>query len=211
LIGQFTLKLSIFLENKLLNYLAHIYLSGDHQALMIGNFIADAVKGKQFESYPEEIQKGIRMHRSIDTFTDTHEVTRRSRERLFDDYRHYSGVIVDIFYDHFLARHWDQFHDTGLEQYTKDVYYTLGEFSEVLPPRINHMLEYMIPQNWLLNYKELPGIARVLKGMSSRASFDSGMDRAIENLTRDYKDFEQDFFDFFPDLQQYVKDNYFRP
>lgn len=209
MVCQFSLKLSIFLENKLLNYLAHVYLSGDHQELMIGNFIADAVKGKQFESYPEEIQKGILMHRSIDTFTDTHEVTRRSRERLFEDYRHYSGVIVDIFYDHFLARYWDQFHEMDLEKYTQEVYHILSENSEVLPPRIEHMLKYMIPQNWLLNYKETSGIERVLKGMSSRASFDSGMDKAIVNLTRDYKDFEQDFIDFFPSLQKYVQDNYF--
>lgn len=170
---------------------------------MVGNFIADAVKGKQLQKFPVEIQQGIHLHREIDSFTDSHETTRLSKSRLYPKYRHYSAVIVDIFYDHFLAAEWSDFHDESLESFTGNVYETLNEYESILPKRIKYMLQYMVPQNWLLNYGNLEGVARVLKGMSNRTSFDSGMERAIEDLELHYEDFRNDFFAFFPDLEKH--------
>src|SRR5665213_700385 len=100
-----------------MNYLAHFFLSGDKENLILGNFIADSVKGKQIELYAEEIRVGIKMHRSIDFFTDTHAVTSRSKNLLRNEFNHYSGVIVDIFYDHFLAKNWNEFSDEPFENY----------------------------------------------------------------------------------------------
>ena len=86
-----------------MNFLAHIYLSGNNKEITIGNFIADGIRGKDYKKYPEAIQTGILLHRQIDTFTDAHKTVRQSTKRLHENYGHYSGVIVDILYDHFLA------------------------------------------------------------------------------------------------------------
>ena len=99
-----------------MNYLAHIYLSGENDMLKIGNFIADSVKGKKYLDYPVSIQQGITLHRNIDEFTDSHPIVHQSVHRLFDKYSHYSTVIVDILYDHFLAANWQDFHETKLEK-----------------------------------------------------------------------------------------------
>ena len=98
-----------------MNYLAHTYLSGTDSDILVGNFIADAVKGRQVDNYSEKIQQGIHLHREIDTYTDSHEVTKRSKSRLYEKYRHYSAVIIDIFYDHYLAVEWNNYHQQNLE------------------------------------------------------------------------------------------------
>ena len=189
-----------------MNYLAHIFLSGDEQDLMVGNFIADAVKGKQIDEYEEGIQQGIKLHRAIDTFTDSHAITKQSKQRLYDKYRHYAGVIVDIYYDHFLAQNWATYHASHLQEYTVEVYGILEDYNSILPDRIKYMLQYMVPQNWLLNYAHFEGIERVLTGMSNRTKFDSGMEYAINELKEHYSLFEQEFEAFFPLLQEYVEE-----
>lgn len=189
-----------------MNYLAHIYLSGDNHDLMVGNFIADAVKGRQLDKYQQSIQQGIQLHREIDSYTDTHEITRKSKARLFGRYSHYAAVIVDIFYDHYLAVDWATYHDEDLEKYTQKVYSVLNNYETILPEKIKYMLQYMVPQNWLLNYGNLEGIERVLRGMSRRTTFDSGMDLAIEDLNLYYQEFKDDFEAFFPELVDHCDD-----
>ena len=116
-----------------MNYLAHIYLSGNNDELKIGNFMADSIKGKKYLKYPESIQKGIILHRAIDYYTDTHPIVMQSIRRLFAIYGHYSGIIVDIFYDHFLAANWKNYSDVPLKNYIKDFYKLLQENFEILP------------------------------------------------------------------------------
>ena len=103
-----------------MNFLAHIYLSGDNDLIKIGNFMADGIRGKQYENYPLEIQKGIILHRAIDTFTDAHPIFRQSTKRLHNNYHHYAGVIVDILYDHFLAKNWNKYSDEKLEDFVDE-------------------------------------------------------------------------------------------
>jgi acyl carrier protein phosphodiesterase len=182
------------------NYLAHFYLSGTHEHLLLGNFIADAVKGKQLESFSDELQQGIRMHREIDFYTDTHPVTSRSKARLRETFNHYSGVIVDIFYDHFLARNWKEFSDEPLNEYSQRIYALLEKHSAEFPERPRHMLPFMKDHDWLMAYTEIEGIRRVLSGMSRRAKFESKMELATDALIKEYDLFEKDFRDFFPDL-----------
>ncbi len=98
-----------------MNFLAHIYLSGNDTDLIIGNFIADGIKGKKYKKFSPGIQKGILLHREIDTFTDAHPIVRQSTKRLHKNYGHYSGIIVDILYDHFLAKNWSRYSDVPLE------------------------------------------------------------------------------------------------
>ena len=188
-----------------MNFLAHIYLSGDDPELMVGNFIGDFVKGNQFADFNQRVQDGITLHRSIDAYTDSHEVVRQSKERLRKKYRHYAGVIVDIYYDHFLAAEWDNYHATALEPYVDEAYQTILGFGEMLPQRVHHMLKYMIPQNWLVSYRDLDGIGQALAGLSRRTKFNSNMEHSIEDLEQYYDEFGEEFRTFFEDLRDHVK------
>lgn len=189
-----------------MNYLAHIYLSGDDNELKIGNFIADSIKGKQYIKYPEKIQKGIILHRAIDTFTDAHPIVRKSTHRLFPTYSHYSPVIVDILYDHFLAAHWTEYSKVPLVTYVDDFYDLLKANFEVLPERVQHLLPFMMKDNWLLNYATIEGIGKILFQMNRRTQNKSRMDLAVRELKLYYSEFEYEFTTFFKDLEQYTCD-----
>ena len=188
-----------------MNHLAHIYLSGTPGELMLGNFIADSVKGAEINRFSEGIKKGIRLHRQIDEYTDKHPVVEESKRRLRPAYAKYAGVIVDIFYDHFLALHWNDYSDVPLADYAANVYAFIESHLPELPERVNHFFPYMVTNNWLLNYGGFDGIAKVLEGMSRRTSFDSHMNLAIEDLRRDHALYEKEFALFFPDLIAFVE------
>ena len=188
-----------------MNFLAHIYLSGDNPQLKIGNFIADSVKGKQYLDFPPEIQKGIVLHRAIDAFTDTHPIVSKSVERLFDRYGHYSRVIVDILYDHFLAVKWKEYSEIPLKEYTEDFYKLLQDNFEVLPKPVQNFLPYMVADNWLYNYREIDGIEKILFQMNRRIKYRAKMHLAVEELREFYKEFENEFRMFFEELRTYVK------
>lgn len=188
-----------------MNYLAHVYLSGDNEDLLIGNFIADAVKGKAMDDFSNGVREGIVLHRAIDDFTDHHPRHRESRQRLHPRYGHYAGVMIDIYYDHFLARNWSNYSQIDLLDYTQSVYAILEKNTAILPERINFMLRYMIPQNWLLNYANFDGIQKVFRGMANRTKFDSQMENGVEDLQASYAEFEAEFTSFFPELQEFVR------
>ncbi len=192
-----------------MNFLAHLYLSGNDDKIKIGNFIGDFVKGNPRDQYEGKIADGIIIHREIDRYTDAHPVSQRSKKRLVEKYRHYSGVIIDIFYDHFLAAHWDEFSSVQLQQYARESYTLMNENIEMLPHRARYMLPYMEKYNWLLNYSKLEGIARTLDGMSRRASFKSRMEEAVHDLEAHYEGFQSDFFDFFPEIRGHIAE--FKP
>ncbi len=186
-----------------MNFLAHIYLSGDENLVKIGNFMADSIKGKKYRKYGSQIQKGIILHRAIDFYTDTHPVFKESSHRLSERYRHYSGIIVDIFYDHFLAANWKDYCDIPLEEYTIQFYELLKLNYEVLPSNVKNFLPYMIEQNWLLSYASVDGIQSVLNGMNKRTKLKSGMDQATDELKLHYDGFENEFRQFFKDVQRF--------
>lgn len=183
-----------------MNYLAHIYLSGDNDLVTIGNFIADGIKGKSYKKYPRDFQIGILLHRHIDTFTDAHEVVRQSTKRLHEKYGHYSGIIVDILYDHFLAKNWNNYSTKSLKSYVENFYDSLETHYEILPLRIQKMMPYMITDNWLESYASIEGISRVLDGMNRRTKNRSGMDTAVNELEIFYSEFETEFSLFFKEL-----------
>ena len=186
-----------------MNFLAHIYLSGKNEELILGNFIADSIKGKKYLKYPEGVQKGILLHRKIDSFTDAHPIVRKSTAKLHENYSHYAGVIVDIFYDHFLASEWDQYCDVPLEIYVADFYELLQKNFELLPAPIRSFLPYMVAENWLLSYATLPGIGRILYQMNIRTKNIVQMDRAVNELKEYYDEFEREFREFFPLLVEF--------
>lgn len=186
-----------------MNFLAHILLSGENEKVKIGNFIGDFVKGNKFENYDEEIQLGIRLHREIDSFTDSHPIVLISKTRLREKFSHYSPVIVDVYYDHFLAKNWLDFSTVDLKKFTKDFYDTIANYSSVVPETVNNMMVYMREQNWLYNYQFLDGLDRALTGMSQRTKFDSKMELAVGSLEEHYDAFENEFTEFFPELQKH--------
>ena len=186
-----------------MNFLAHIYLSGDDELVTLGNFMADGIKGKQYKKFSPRLKKGILLHRSIDTFTDAHPTVRQSTRRLHAKYSHYSGVIVDILYDHFLAKNWQQYSKVPLEQFVSDFYDSLDRHYDVLTNPIQHMIPHMIADNWLLSYAKISGIATVLHNMNRRTRNRSGMDRAVEDLQEHYTDFEHEFTSFFEELRAF--------
>lgn len=187
-----------------MNLLAHAYLSGDNEYLLIGNFVADHIKGNKIGHLPPEIIKGIKLHRHIDHYTDQHPLFNKSCNRLYPKYHKYSGIIVDILYDHFLARRWRHYHDMPLKEFTEKCYATLLKHYNILPPRTKSLLPHIIMDNWLLAYYRFDGLERSFQGMARRVKYNPGIENAVEDLKSDYSGFETDFRNFFPDLVSYI-------
>ncbi|WP_428232215.1 ACP phosphodiesterase [Flavobacterium sp.] len=188
-----------------MNFLAHIYLSGNNDLIKIGNFMADGIRGKQFEHFPEDVQKGIILHRSIDTYTDSHDVFRQSTKRLHEKYHHYAGVIVDIVYDHFLAKNWTKYSDEKLDDFINRFYKSLHENYPVLTEKTQRIMPTMIQENWLSSYQTVEGIHYILTQMDRRSKNLSKMQFASKELVEFYAEFEQEFTVFFEDLNQHTK------
>ena len=188
-----------------MNFLAHIYLTMPSRELTIGNFIGDFVKGSDLTGFSEEISQGITPHRKIDHFTDHHSKVKESKQRLWSSYRHYAGVIIDMYYDHILARNWQKFSPIPLKDFTRSFYSLAEDFRSIIPEKANHMLLYMRRDDWLYNYQFIEGIDRALKGMSQRTSHISGMEKASRELKNNLIDFEGHFMSFFPELVSFVK------
>jgi len=189
-----------------MNFLAHIYLSDENEEIKIGNFIADAVKGNKYMKFSEKIQIGIKLHRAIDSYTDANEIVRTSKRRLHERYKHYDGVIIDILYDHFLAKNWTNYSKVPLDQYTQDFYSILTRNYDILPEKTKHLMPHMIQGNWLYNYSNLQGIERVLVGMNRRTQYKSQMHLAIDDLVENYHSLEHDFTTFFEELINYTQE-----
>lgn len=188
-----------------MNFLAHIYLSGENDLIKIGNFMADGIRGKQFEHFPDDVQKGIILHRFIDTYTDSHDVFRKSTKRLHEKYHHYAGVIVDIVYDHFLAKNWTKYSDEKLEVFINRFYNSLYDNYSILTEKTQDLMPYMIERNWLLSYRTVEGIHQILTQMDRRSKNISRMQYASEELKQYYTDFEEEFTIFFEDIQHQSK------
>ena len=187
-----------------MNHLAHLFLSAPFEKLMVGNFIADAVKGRKYLNYNPEISKGIVMHRAIDTFTDAHDLVRKSKSLLKDSYGLYSSVLVDLFYDFVLASNWNNYSSESLGQFSAKAYLILEKYTAYIPERSRRMLFNMKKENWLLNYSHPEGIESSLLGMSRRIKNNPGIEKAHRDLRKHYDVFEQHFTEFFPLLSRHV-------
>lgn len=184
-----------------MNFLAHIYLSGDNELVQIGNLMADGIRGKRYDDYPDDVRKGILLHREIDTFTDAHPIFRESTKRLHARYHHYAGVIVDVFYDHFLARHWATYSSEPLEDFVARFYGNLEKHYELLTDRTRDMMPPMIQYNWLVSYRDVEGLTRIMTQMDRRTGNASGMRNSVGELLEYYNEFESEFRLFFEELR----------
>ena len=190
-----------------MNYLAHAYLSYNHPQVLVGNMISDFVKGKAQFRYERLIQVGIQLHRRIDSFTDDHDATRRAKEIFRSYYRLYSGAIVDVLYDHFLANDETIFNDANpLLLFSEHTYTVLEEHTVHLPERFVVMLPYMRAQNWLYNYQYRLGMERSLKGLVRRASYLSDSAPAFELFNEHYSFLQECYNDFIEDVKNHAKE-----
>jgi acyl carrier protein phosphodiesterase len=184
-----------------LNYLAHIYLSENDKLITLGNFMADEIKGKTYNIYTARIKTGILLHRQIDSFTDNDITARKSKRRLNTQYGHYCGIIIDIFYDHFLAKNWNRYSEIELSNFVQQFYDLLEDQHKILPKNIRKITPYLIRDNWLESYASIEGIEKVLIGMNRRTGMLSHMNLAINDLNEHYDEFEEDFILFFEKLK----------
>jgi len=188
-----------------MNYLGHIFLSGENAQLMIGNFIGDYVKGNQYLNYPEEVQKGILLHRAIDNYTDHNSHWIESKELLTPLYRRYAGVTTDIFYDHFLAAGWHNLHPVPLHRYVKYVHAEFLKHYHILPKRVQGFLPYLIQHKRLLSYAQPEGIEVSLKIMSMRTSLPNHSEEAMNLLKEHYPTFQQHFDAFISEISSFTE------
>jgi len=188
-----------------MNYLAHAYLSFDDDEILVGNLISDFVKGKNKFNYPERIQKGITLHRAIDTFTDEHEATKLAKDVFRPRYRLYSGAFVDVVYDHFLATDTNEFTEESLEIFSEDVYRNIDKHQQDLPERFARMFPYMKLQNWLFNYRTLAGTELSFGGVVRRARYLDESKTAAILFEENYKALQACYRSFFPDLKSFAR------
>ncbi|TFV97109.1 DUF479 domain-containing protein [Algoriphagus kandeliae] len=187
-----------------MNFLAHAFLSFGHEKILVGNFIADFVKGKQMGNFEKQIQLGIQLHRSIDSFTDSHPLVKAAQTYLRPKFGHYSSVITDVFFDYFLIKDWSEFSEEPLEKFIQNIYITLDRYALIFPARFAGMYHWMKKENWLLNYGKIDGIRRSLSGMAKRTQFDSKMEQAHLALIENEDEFEVIFFAFFRELESFA-------
>ncbi|TDQ13532.1 acyl carrier protein phosphodiesterase [Algoriphagus boseongensis] len=189
-----------------MNFLAHAFLSFGQEEVLVGNFAADFIKGKEIKNYQGEVLIGILLHREIDTFTDSHPLVRAGQSYLRPRFRHYSSVITDIFFDYFLAKNWEKLSDKPLKEFVDQTYETIEKYIPILPERFAEMFFWMKSQNWLLHYRELEGIQKSLNGLSRRTTFESKMNEAPEVLLEKEAEFELIFFAFFRELETFARE-----
>ena len=188
-----------------MNYLAHAYLSFNHPEILVGNMISDYVKGKKKLDYPAAIQKGITLHRAIDTFTDDHPATKKAKEVFRPHYRLYSGAFVDVVYDHFLATDDREFPGSSLLKFSEQSYTILNAYTHWFPEPFNSIFPYMKAQNWLFNYRNKWGIEKSLGGVVRRAAYLNESDTAFRLFEEHYQLLSDCYRQFWAAIQPFAR------
>jgi len=190
------------------NYLAHIYLSGDSEEIKVGNFIGDFVKGNQHQQFPEQVAYGIILHRRIDSFTDQHSTVRECIQLLRPGYGKYAGIVADIFFDHFLASNWKDYSMDSLHHFTKNAHSIFLSNFGLLPFKVKQFLPFLIYHKRLESYAQRENLFTVLEIMSRRTSLPANSEWAMQILNQEYDQFETLFRNFFSELINYVESDF---
>jgi len=191
-----------------MNYLAHLYLSGNSDEVMLGNFIGDYVKGQQYLRYAEEVQKGILLHRSIDSFTDSHPIVKEAAGFFRPVYGRYAGIVTDVVFDHYLARYWRNYSPFTLRQFAKHVHAVLLSNFFQLPTRVKGFLPFLIQHKRLESYARPEGIQQSLHIMAHRTSLPDQTNEAMEILDANFVELKELFERFFDELIQYAEETF---
>ncbi len=188
-----------------MNYLAHLYLSEPNEEAWLGSLLGDFVKGPLDGRYSAHITRAIALHRKIDSFTDAHPVVLQSKSRISPVRRRYAGIMIDMFYDHFLAKYWREFHDEPLDEFTARIYAILDRRHAMLPDRFQRMAPNMAKWNWLASYAHVPSIHTSLDRMSQRIRRENPLLNSADELTQHYAELESDFRIFLPQVLRFAK------
>jgi acyl carrier protein phosphodiesterase len=194
-----------FHKRSVMNFLAHAHLSFNYPKILVGNMISDFVKGKKQFDYPLMVHNGIKLHRAIDNFTDTHEATKQIKDFFRPQYRLYSGAFADVAYDHFLANDTTIFEDdAALKKFAAAAYATLEANFNILPENFQITLPYMRDYDWLYNYKTKTGIQKSFAGLTRRARYLTESDIAFELFNKHYKSIKENYEVFYPSLKKFA-------
>lgn len=188
-----------------MNFLAHALLAGNAPALIVGGVVGDWIKGPLPGVLPDDLAKGVALHRAIDSFAETHPAFRQSRSRVSADRRRYAGVLVDVFYDHLLAQNWDALHDQPLDEYCANVYRLIRDRLNDLPVSSHSGLTLMAKENWLSSYAQIEGIADVLSRMSRRARQPNPLANGEQEFLADIDGFTGDFYAWLNDTKEFSR------
>jgi len=183
-----------------MNFLAHLYLAPDDDEALLGSIMGDFVKGPLRGEHSPGIESGLALHRRIDAFTDAHSVVRRSRERIGPARRRYAGIMVDMFYDHYLARDWARYGAQPLNQFAQRVYAVLEAQRHLLPVTLQRIAPMMRHDDWLWSYRDPQAISRALERMGERLKRGNALLGAGADLADNYAGLGEDFHEFFPQL-----------
>ncbi|HCY42696.1 MAG TPA: DUF479 domain-containing protein [Prolixibacteraceae bacterium] len=188
-----------------MNYLAHIYLSGDSEEIKLGNFIGDFVKGNRYKEFPEQVAFGILLHRRIDSFTDQHADVGECIKLLRPAYGKYSGIVIDVFFDHFLASNWSDYSVYSLRNFAKNAHAIFLSNFFLLPLQVKQFLPFLIQHKRLESYAKRENLFHVLEIMSRWTSLPSNSEWAMQILNHEYDQFESLFRSFFAEMIEYVE------
>lgn len=188
--------------------LAHAFLSGPDPEILLGNVLADFVKGRDRLSMPPAFLEGVRQHQAIDAFTDSHPVVSRSKARI-RDHRYATGILVDVFYDHFLTLNWHRYSAEPLERFNARLYARFGAHTITLPPEAKHVLEQIVCDDWFGSYGSIAGVEDTLGRVSQRLEARTGKDfrlgTAVSELVAHFDELAADFAEFFPQLRAHIE------
>ncbi|MEM7757414.1 MAG: ACP phosphodiesterase [Cyanobacteria bacterium P01_A01_bin.40] len=191
-----------------MNWLAHLLLAEPNPEARLGNLLGDLVKGETRKTLSPRLQRGLQCHQAIDSFTDRHLIVKRSKSRIDSQYRRFSGILIDVFYDYVLANNWRDYSDISLTKFTTTLYASWSDILGTLPLYSQRVIYHMMAEDWLLSYQTLAGIentlGRISYRLNRRRQRNYDLTSAISELSANYFDLEQDFQDFFPQLKQHV-------
>lgn len=191
-----------------MNILAHFLLSGYNEEVIVGNFIADYVRGKQVNAYSKGIIRGIEIHRHIDNYSDSHPLVRQTWSVLQPEFGHYGRVVTDMYYDHFLTKKWNNYSENSIKEDISFLYEVFKSHSSSFTPGIRRMVSRLVAMNWLEKYQTISGLHQVFRSMSRRVSFDNNFEKAIPVLTSNYELISAQFDEFFPQLVCFIYSHY---
>lgn len=183
-----------------MNYLAHAFLSRKDADLQLGNFIADHIRGNQLQHFPLAIQEGIRMHRAIDTFTDQHHLFRASKRLFYDGFEKYSGVLVDIYFDYFLASNFENYSEKTLQDFSDATYHVYQSAEKDLPESSKRFLKYVVTNNVFVSYGSVDGISTVLGHLSHRINHPIELQQSVKLFDVNKVELQDNFSAFFAEL-----------
>ena len=188
-----------------MNLVAHQYLSFNNPSLQIGNLLGEIVKGNKYLDYPDDIQKGILLHRAIDTFTDNHPIVKKSSSYFHQSQKKYSPIIIDLIYDYFLIKNWRKFHPISYQQFKENCYELFHYNYYNFPDALKHIMDHLLRYDWFENYSTIDGVQKTLNGISKRTKFENNLTSATKTIQENIKYLEEDFLIFFPELITYSK------